>query len=124
MTLRCACVCAVLKYFPKELWPTLDPKTYKSSTIANGIEKRTPIDVLRKPKKETGAGEGSGDEEDAAAAERDPDEEAMNEAVDDNFDEEDDDGGDYNAEQYFDDGGDDAGDDMDGDDGAGGGDYY
>ncbi|KAL8732258.1 MAG: hypothetical protein Q9166_002830 [cf. Caloplaca sp. 2 TL-2023] len=102
----------VLKYFPKELWPTLDPKTYRSSSMTNGIEKRIPT---RKIKREAAAGEASGDEEDAA--EHDPDEEAINEAVDDAFDDDDDDGGDYNAEQYFDDGGDDAGDDLDGDDG-------
>ncbi|KAL8914991.1 MAG: hypothetical protein Q9171_000431 [Xanthocarpia ochracea] len=112
----------VLKYFPKELWPTLDPKNYKSSTMNNGIERRIPTRTM---KKETAlGGVASGDEEEAlAAGDRDPDEEAINEAVDDDFDEDDDDGGDYNAEQYFDDGGDDAGDDLDGNDG-GGGDYY
>ncbi|KAL8684755.1 MAG: hypothetical protein Q9224_006151 [Gallowayella concinna] len=116
-----------LKYFPKELWPTLDPKTYKSSSLTNGIEKRTPNGVTQKVKTEvTAGGDASADEDDPATGERDPDEEAINEAVDDEFDEDDDDGGDYNAEQYFDDGGDDAGEDMDGDDGGGGGggDYY
>ncbi|KAL8769253.1 MAG: hypothetical protein Q9209_004754 [Squamulea sp. 1 TL-2023] len=113
----------VLKYFPKELWPTLDPKNYKSSTLSNGIQKRIPT---RKVKRETAAGgEASRDEEDVTATgERDPDEEAINEAVDDDYDEDDEDGGDYNAEQYFDDGGDDAEEDLGGDDGGGGGDYY
>ncbi|CAO1596914.1 DNA-directed RNA polymerase III subunit C31 [Xanthoria calcicola] len=112
----------VLKYFPRELWPTLDPKNYKPSALTNGIEKRTPA---RRTAVKKEAGNASG-EEDEAAGDRDPDEEAINEAVDDEFDEDDDDdaGGDYNAEQYFDDGGEDAGDDMDGDDGGGGGDYY
>ncbi|KAL8811558.1 MAG: hypothetical protein Q9200_001701 [Gallowayella weberi] len=115
----------VLKYFPKELWPTLDPKSYKSSPLNDGVEKRTANGVTPKVKKEaTAGGDASADEDDPVAGERDPDEEAINEAVDDEFDEDDDDGGDYNAEQYFDDGGDDAGEDMDGDDGGGGGDYY
>ncbi|KAL8749477.1 MAG: hypothetical protein Q9199_007660 [Rusavskia elegans] len=114
----------VLKYFPRELWPTLDPKNYKSSALTNSIEKRTPS-RRSTVKKETGTASGD-DDEAVAAGDRDPDEQAINEAVDDEFDEDDDDdaGGDYNAEQYFDDGGDDAGDDMDGDDGGGGGDYY
>lgn len=111
---------AVLKYFPRELWPTLDPKNYKPSALPNGIEKRTPA---RRAAVKKEAGNASG-EEDEATGDRDPDEEAIHEAVDDEFDEDDDDdaGGDYNAEQYFDDGGEDAGDDIDGDDG--GGDYY
>ena len=113
---------AVLKYFPRELWPTLDPKNYKPSALTNGIEKRTPV---RRTAVKKEAGNASG-EEDEAAGDRDPDEEAIHEAVDDEFDEDEDDdaGGDYNAEQYFDDGGEDAGDDMDGDDGGGAGDYY
>ncbi|KAL8831740.1 MAG: hypothetical protein Q9170_005170 [Blastenia crenularia] len=109
----------VLKYFPKELWPTLDPKNYKASP-ADGITKKP----LQAAKKEKAGGEISGDEDEAGgAAEKDPDEEAVDEPIDDAFDEDDDDGGDYNAEQYFDDGGDDMGDDLDGGEGDGG-DYY
>ncbi|KAI4172365.1 MAG: hypothetical protein LQ343_003624 [Gyalolechia ehrenbergii] len=117
----------VLKYFPKELWPTLDPKNHKpssntTSTTINGVHKRVSETAKRKDVQET-AGEASGDEDEGATVERDPDEEAMDEPMDDNFDEDEDDGGDYNAEQYFDDGGDDLGDDLDGGE-ADGGDYY
>ncbi|KAL8706692.1 MAG: hypothetical protein Q9201_000326 [Fulgogasparrea decipioides] len=119
----------VFKYFPKELWPTLDSKIYRSTNGAtstinefrestlNGLAKRKTV---QEPADKAAFGyEG----EEAATDERDPDEEAMEENMDDDFDEDDEDGGDYNAEQYFDDGGDDAGDDLDGGD-AGGGDYY
>ncbi|KAL8919041.1 MAG: hypothetical protein Q9208_007007 [Pyrenodesmia sp. 3 TL-2023] len=118
----------VLKYFPKELWSTLDPKNHKPSkpnaVTANGTRKTKPTD-RKKGMQDAAEGEQiSGDEDDPAMGERDPDEEAMEEPVEDEFDEDDDDGGDYNAEQYFDDGGEDA-DDLDGDDeGGGGGDYF
>ncbi|KAI4157548.1 MAG: hypothetical protein LQ346_009119, partial [Caloplaca aetnensis] len=118
----------VLKYFPKELWPTLDPKNHKPSKpngapTTNSTRKTKPTD--KKAPQDTAEGDhASGDEDDAAIGERDPDDEAMEEPVEDEFDEDDDDGGDYNAEQYFDDGGEDA-DDLDGgDEGGGGGDYY
>ncbi|KAI4128884.1 MAG: hypothetical protein LQ338_002514 [Usnochroma carphineum] len=110
----------VLKYFPKELWPTLDPKNHKSSNI-NGQSKVIPKRKERQENGETAqetAGDRSGDED---MRDRDPEEEAMEEPVENEFDEDDDDGGDYNAEQYFDDGGDDLGDDLDGGDG---GDYF
>ncbi|KAL8993606.1 MAG: hypothetical protein Q9169_006220 [Polycauliona sp. 2 TL-2023] len=111
----------VLKFFPPELHPTLDPKNHKPSSSTT--TKRT----LARPstvKKETAPG--SGDEEDPTGGDKDPDEEAIHEAVDDEFDEDEDDdaGGDYNAEQYFDDGGDDMGDEDGDDGGGGGGDYY
>ncbi|KAI4274985.1 MAG: hypothetical protein LQ337_003549 [Flavoplaca oasis] len=112
----------VLKYFPRELHPFLDPANHKPSSLTTtNISKRTPRVRSTVVKKD--AGTASGDEEEAGG--KDPDEEGINENVDDEFDEEDDEdaGGDYNAEQYFDDGGDDAGDDE-GDDGGGGGDYY
>ncbi|KAL8729621.1 MAG: hypothetical protein Q9181_004936 [Wetmoreana brouardii] len=112
----------VFKYFPKELWPTLDPKKYKStngvtSTINEFRESTLNGVARRKAVQELADRAASGYEgEEAATDERDPDEEAMEENMDDDFDEEDEDGGDYNAEQYFDDGGDDAGDDLDGGD--------
>ncbi|KAL8853669.1 MAG: hypothetical protein Q9221_001480 [Calogaya cf. arnoldii] len=114
----------VLKYFPHELYPVLDPTNYKSSSLNTTVERRTVPRRSTVTKEGAGAGVTSGDEEEAA--EKDPDEEAMNAAVDDEFDEDEDDdaGGDYNAEQYFDDGGDDAGEDGDGDEGGGGGGYY
>ncbi|KAL9615875.1 MAG: hypothetical protein Q9204_008647 [Flavoplaca sp. TL-2023a] len=110
----------VLKYFPRELHPLLDPANHKPSSLTTTNNfKRTPKVRSTVVKKDGG----SGDEEEAG--DKDPDEEGINENADDEFDEEDDEdaGGDYNAEQYFDDGGDDAGDDE-GDDGGGGGDYY
>lgn len=118
----------ILKYFPKELWSTLDPKNHKPSSSTrlpsiNGVRKKVPNTTKRKAVPETTAAEASGDEEEGLTVERDPDEEAMDEPKDDDFDEDDEDGGDYNAEQYFDDGGDDLGDDLDGGE-ADGGDYY
>ncbi|KAL8721232.1 MAG: hypothetical protein Q9225_002044 [Loekoesia sp. 1 TL-2023] len=113
----------VLKYFPKELWPTLDPKNHKPTSSINGVLKKTSNTSKMGNLQETAGEISGGEEEDGAPAERDPDEEVMDEPVDDAFDEDDDDGGDYNAEQYFDDGGDDLGDDLDGGDGDGG-DYY
>ncbi|CAF9910089.1 MAG: hypothetical protein HETSPECPRED_009603 [Heterodermia speciosa] len=118
-----------LKYFPKELHPTLDPsirltngddgagygtKPKRSSAAringADATENRTAVE---------------GEEEEAPPREgnADDDDPLGGEDVDDDFDEEDDEGGDYNAEGYFDDGGDDAGEDADGGDGDGG-DYY
>lgn len=120
---------AVLKYFPKELWATLDPKNHRNTTngttpAVNGIRKSTSNVISTREEVHEGTNKMVAVDEDepvTAVGERDPDEAAMEDVVDDAFDEDDDDGGDYNAEQYFDDGGDDAGDDMDG---GGGGDYY
>jgi DNA-directed RNA polymerase III subunit RPC7 len=110
----------VLKYFPEELWSTLEPSREKNGTAA--IPKRKiPI---RKPV-DTGKGkeivlDGIEDEEEPAEA-ADPDEPPAEEEVDDEYaSDEDEMAGDYNAEQYFDDGGDDAGEDYDGGDGDGG----
>ncbi|KAI4182444.1 MAG: hypothetical protein L6R41_005969 [Letrouitia leprolyta] len=118
----------ILKYFPKELWPTLDPKNHKPTTSTrppptHGVRKKVSNTAKRKDVPEIIAGEASGDEDEGPTVERDPDEEAMDVPVDDDYDEDDDDGGDYNAEQYFDDGGEDLGDDLDGGE-ADGGDYY
>ncbi|KAI4114972.1 MAG: hypothetical protein LQ345_004342 [Seirophora villosa] len=132
----------ILRYFPKELWPTLDPKLHspshslKPSSTSTTIRKTLlPKPSARRKLVTTGGGDddgeeavsgNEGDEGPRAKNERDPDEEeGMEGPVEDAFDEDDDDddGGDYNAEQYFDDGGDD-GDDLDGGGDEGGGDYY
>ncbi len=117
----------VLKFFPEELWSTLDPS---STATTNGI---SPPQISKKLQLAKPGGlkdfdeeiDGENDEA-GAGGERnvdDEEEEGMEEQVDDEYEEDDDEGGDYNAEQYFDDGGDDAGDDYDGGE-DGGGDYY
>ncbi|KAI4101959.1 MAG: hypothetical protein L6R37_004675 [Teloschistes peruensis] len=121
----------VMKYFPKELWSTLDPHKYKSvngtTSLFDGAERRirNPAISTGKPKDTVGKGAllGEGTEEATTRRERDPNDEDMQENLDDDFDEDDEDGGDYNAEQYFDDGGDDAAGDLDGGDADEGG-YY
>ena len=118
-----------LKYFPKELHPTLDP----SVRLTNGddgagygtkpkMSSAARINGADATENRTAA---EGEEEEAPPREgnADDDDPLGGEDVDDDFDEEDDEGGDYNAEGYFDDGGDDAGEDADGGDGDGG-DYY
>ena len=116
---------SVLKFFPRELWSTLDP----TATETNGvIDSRSKGKSLQIPGYENFNDidvDMSGDEvEEKEPKDPDEDDPLEGEEVDDEFDD-DEDGGDYNAEQYFDDGGDDAGDDYDGggDDG-GGGDYF
>ena len=109
-----------MRFFPKELWSTIDPKKYpangpygvKASTTR---QKREP--VLPRAEGDIPKGES----EDVVE-----DEEGGGEEVrDDEFEEEDeDDGDDYNAEQYFDGNQDEAGEEMDVDEGDGGGDYY
>ncbi|KAI9709626.1 MAG: hypothetical protein M1812_007675 [Candelaria pacifica] len=132
----------VLKFFPKELWSTLDP----SQASKNG----TSPTSTRKKRLKIATGntvygledpdiEGEGDEysslarrgflasltagdDDEEEAEAKPDEdipEEPEEQDNDYEDDEDDMAGDYNAEQYFDTGGDDAGEDYDGGDGGG-----
>lgn len=104
---------AVLKFFPKELWSTIDPTATETNGVINTDTKGKSLQLAGYEKDP----DISEDEVDVKE-ERDPDDEdlAEGEEVDDEFDDEED-GGDYNAEQYFDDGGDDAGDDYD----AGGG---
>lgn len=107
----------VLKFFPKELWSTIDPTATETNGVINTDTKGKSLQLSGYEKD----ADMSEDEMDVKE-ERDPDDEDMpeGEEVDDEFDDEED-GGDYNAEQYFDDGGDDAGDDYDagGDEGAG-----
>ena len=107
---------AVLKFFPKELWSTIDPSyagvNGHGGTVREKRLQNTKIDGAEKdPDAEN--------DEETAGVEVDEDE-AREEVVDDEYDEDDDEGGDYNAEQYFDDGGDDAGDDYDGGEADGG----
>lgn len=99
----------MLKFFPKELWSTVDPTATETNGVIttdskgkflqiNGYEKDADMSEDELEVKE----EGDPDDEDVPEGEE----------VDDEFDDEED-GGDYNAEQYFDDG-DDGGDDYDG----------
>ena len=125
----------VLRFFPKELWSTLDPKsateagddgTCKKLRLLKG--KRT--DRLGNFDRENVSGgedaeAGEQHEYDEALPEDQDEEEEEEEEVDDDFEEDGSasDGDDYNAEKYFDDGGDDAGNDYDGGE-ADGGDYF
>lgn len=117
----------VLKFFPKELWSTLDP----TSAIQNGnlnhiVGKKLQLSKLKRTDGLEGLDgeEGSGNEDgEAGGQDEDADASAEEEILDDEYEEDEDEGGDYNAEQYFDDGGDDAGDDYDGGE-AEGGEFY
>ncbi|MCJ1437007.1 hypothetical protein MMC27_006390 [Xylographa pallens] len=117
----------VLKFFPKELWSTLDP-SHSATNGAVGTSK--PKKLLIAPSKRMNGlsafdrelsgepGQSSravnGEDDEDAAEPADDDEAPPEEEVDDQYtSDEDDMAGDYNAEQYFDDGGDDAGDDYD-----------
>ncbi|MCJ1459843.1 hypothetical protein MMC28_010222 [Mycoblastus sanguinarius] len=118
----------VLKFFPKELWSTLDPKAKETNGVIDSSTKGKSLQIPGYEKVENLAAfdhEISGDEGEEKGP-KDPDEEEPleGEEVDDEYDDDEEDGGDYNAEQYFDDGGDDMGDDLDGGDEGGGGDYY
>lgn len=120
----------VLKFFPKELWSTLDPSSESQNGVdMNSIGKKLQLSTIKRADRLAGLdGEEniSGDEDAEEMAERnlDGDETPVEEEdIDDEY-EDDEEGGDYNAEQYFDDGGDDAGDDYDGGGDAEGGDYY
>lgn len=124
----------VFRFFPKELWSTLDPKSViqqGADSLQSGkrlqLSRPDRLGVLDRD-------EGSGGEDGEEAVEQqnvdgkppvrgDDDEEEEEELLDDEYEEDEDEGGDYNAEQYFDDGGDDVGDDYDGGE-AEGGDYY
>lgn len=123
----------VLRFFPAELWSTLDPKS------ATGAGEGGTSKKLRLLKDKRGDLLGSFDRENvsggeqAEAGEQNEDEDGLpedqeedeEEEVDDEFEEDASasDLDDYNAEKYFDDGGDDAGNDYDGGE-ADGGDYF
>ncbi len=98
----------VLKFFPKELWSTIDPTATETNGVINTDTKGKSLQIAGYEKD----ADMSEDEVDIKE-ERDPDDEDMQEEeeMDDEYDDEED-GDDYNAEQYFD-GGDDAGDDYD-----------
>lgn len=120
----------VLKFFPKELWSTLEPSSEsQNGADMNSTGKKLQLSTIKRADRLAGLdGEEhiSGDEDPEDTAERnlDGDETPVEEEdLDDEY-EDDEEGGDYNAEQYFDDGGDDAGDDYDGGGDAEGGDYY
>lgn len=120
----------ILKFFPKELWSTLNPSSEsQNGADMNSTGKKLQLSTVKRSDRLAGLdGEEniSGDEEAEDTAERNLDGDetpAEEEDLDDEY-EDDEEGGDYNAEQYFDDGGDDAGDDYDGGGDAEGGDYY
>ena len=114
----------VLKFFPKELWGTLDRK-YAGLTNGGLASKMKSQKARRALKniKDDGLEAEDLDNEDKPKNEVDSEGEPMDQDMDDTFEEGDDEGGDYNAEQYFNDGGDDAVDDYDGGEG-GGEDFY
>lgn len=122
-----------MRFFPKELWPTIAPAYGREM---NGVPgpKRRALRIHRADKRsrmemgmDRAVHEGVDDvDEDAADPDRTREEEVEkdgfdDEPIDDNFeeDEEEDDNNDYNAEQYFDGGDDDAGEEEYG--GGGGG---
>lgn len=129
-----ACLgCSVLKFFPRELWQTLQPN-FRPDASLDGYQAQASVAGVKRgfedeedeagPAKRTAGGEdedeGDGDADGDEAGLLDGDDEQEEEIMDDDFSEDDDEmGGDYNAEQYFDDGEDDMGDE---DGGGGGGD--
>ncbi len=115
----------VLKFFPKELWSTVDPKVgVVNGAVTNGESRRAKMGLGEGTAQVEGRMLADGEEVEEGGKEGNNEEEdAMEDlVVDDEFEEDEDEGGDYNAEGYFDDGGDDAGD-FGGDDGDGG-DYF
>ncbi|KAJ5462908.1 DNA-directed RNA polymerase IIIsubunit Rpc31fungi [Penicillium sp. IBT 31633x] len=122
----------VLKFFPRELWQTLQPN-FRPDASLDGYQAQTSAAGLKRgfedeedeagPVKRTATGEEEEEEGEAEVDENallDEEDEQEEEMMDDDFSEDDDEmGGDYNAEQYFDDGEDDMGDE---DGGGGGGD--
>ena len=110
-----------MKFFPKELWQTLDPKYI----AANGTDvdtspndKRLIIAASRRSRALAAfdrelSGEPKEPEDDEDKPKGTDDDNEPQEEQDNEYASEDEDDGDYNAEQYFDDGGDDGGDDYD-----------
>lgn len=115
----------MLRFFPKELWSTVDPKAgVVNGDVVNGGDRRAKLGLGEGAAQVEGRMGADGEEgEEGGKDGKDEEEEGMEDlVVDDEFEEDEDEGGDYNAEGYFDDGGDDAGD-LGGDDGDGG-DYF
>ena len=116
---------AVLKFFPKELWSTLNP-THSTTNGADGIAKPKKLLITtskrtnglsvyeRELSGEPADGAANGEDDDEPPKIVDEDDLSSEEDIDDEYgSDEDEMAGDYNAEQYFDDGGDDAGEDYD-----------
>ena len=107
----------MLKYFPKEIWPTLDPTQRAVPGAREAGGKRRDLHLFgqerqRDPRPDKGV---LSDADDQEQSQHDSEEEReiLEEDMDDNYEDEDE-GGDYNAEQYFDDGGEDGFDDHEG----------
>lgn len=124
--------CAVMKFFPRELWQTIQP-SFKPDSSLDGFV--APVTRTGGAKRGFEDDEEDGQDEDPSKRRRedddeggegegdalDQDEEQEEEIVDSDFEDDDDEmGGDYNAEQYFDGGDDEYGDDGFGDGGGGG----
>ncbi|KAL4807765.1 DNA-directed RNA polymerase III, subunit Rpc31 [Aspergillus unguis] len=122
----------VMKFFPRELWPTIQPNYKPDATLdgfmmptlqtgtKRGFEEDDEDEEALKRRRQDGE---EGDDVEGNVLDPDEDQEGEEEIVDDDFEDDDDDmGGDYNAEQYFDGGDDEYGDDGFGDGGGGGGD--
>lgn len=117
----------IMRYFPEELWTTLDPTTKPGANAAALKKRRKMLKIALSTKltrleelEEDGDLGGRDDDDDL---EKEEDEDAGPEAEeeqDDDFEEDEDDDDDYNAENYFDNGE----DDDYGDEGGGGGDDY
>lgn len=112
-----------MKFFPKELWKTLDPK-YDAPNGANvdtstNNAKRLNIAASRRSKalaafdRELSREPKDPDDDEENPRPADDDDEPQEEEQDHEYASDEDDDGDYNAEQYFDDGGDDGGEDYD-----------
>ncbi|PWY70272.1 III, C31 subunit of DNA-directed RNA polymerase [Aspergillus heteromorphus CBS 117.55] len=126
----------VMKFFPRELWQTIQP-TFRPDAAMDGYvpqvaaiagkrgfeddEEEEDDEAGKRRKTGGGEDEDAGDDGDDDKDVLDPDEEQEEQLEDDDFEDDDDDmGGDYNAEQYFDGGDDEYGDDGFGDGGGGG----
>ncbi|GME63562.1 putative DNA-directed RNA polymerase III subunit rpc7 protein [Neofusicoccum parvum] len=118
----------IMRFFPEELWTTLDPTT-KPGANAAALKKRRKMLKIALSTKLTRLEELEGEDADLNLnddddLDKDDDEQDAGpreeEEQDDDFEEDEDDDDDYNAEHYFDNGE----DDEYGDEGGGGGDDY
>ncbi|KAF2145035.1 uncharacterized protein K452DRAFT_356370 [Aplosporella prunicola CBS 121167] len=118
----------ILKFFPAELWTTLDPTLKDGGGNAGGAlkRKRKTLQIAKSNRlsrleelEEDGDLDRDDDDDDGDLDKDDPD--AQQEEQDDDFEEDESDLDDYNAENYFDNGED---DDFGDEGGGGGGDGY
>ncbi|KAH7046067.1 DNA-directed RNA polymerase III, subunit Rpc31 [Macrophomina phaseolina] len=118
----------VMRFFPEELWTTLDPTT-KPGANAAALKKRrkmlkialsTKLTRLEELEEDGDLGGRDDDDDDLEKEDEDNAGPEAEEEQDDDFEEDEDDDDDYNAENYFDNGE----DDDYGDEGGGGGDDY